>query len=45
MYDGIDAIFFCSAISEYDQSFEDDDDQVTDLLSIISMKYKFFRVD
>uniref|UniRef100_A0AC34F5P9 Uncharacterized protein n=1 Tax=Panagrolaimus sp. ES5 TaxID=591445 RepID=A0AC34F5P9_9BILA len=27
MYDGIDAIFFCSAISEYDQSFEDDDDQ------------------
>uniref|UniRef100_A0AC35GX23 Uncharacterized protein n=1 Tax=Panagrolaimus sp. PS1159 TaxID=55785 RepID=A0AC35GX23_9BILA len=27
MYDGIDAIFFCSAISEYDQRFEDDEEQ------------------
>ncbi|KAE9552315.1 hypothetical protein FO519_004472 [Halicephalobus sp. NKZ332] len=25
MYDGLDAIFFCLAISEYDQKFEDDE--------------------
>ena len=35
MYDGLDAIFFCSAISEYDQKFEDDDDQVIVPLSCL----------
>lgn len=29
MYDGLDAIFFCLAISEYDQKFEDDEGEVS----------------